>query len=109
MELFFNLVFGFVLGFVIFKTIQIILAVIQFQRLIKQVDQAVDQAVEKAIIRVKVEKHHDTYYLFNEATDEFIAQGKDMQELKDRCDQRFPRNLIVANDEALLQAGLKKN
>lgn len=50
-------------------------------------------------IFVKPEKHGDTIYLFDAHTDQFIAQGKTVSELKERCLQRFPdKNVVISND-----------
>lgn len=106
---FITLISAVLIGVVVYKIVQIIYAIIEYKMLKDIAEKALEQAVNEAVIRVNIEKHQDTYYLFNESTGEFIAQGKDMQELKDRCDQRFPKNMVVANEEQLLQSGLKKN
>lgn len=58
------------------------------------------------VINVDVEKHGEIFYLFDQKTGEFIAQGKDMQELKIRCDERYKTKIVVANTTTLERHGL---
>lgn len=39
---------------------------------------------------LKVEKHGDHIYLYTDVNDEFLAQGKTLQEALDRVEKRFP-------------------
>lgn len=76
-------------------------------RIEREIKQAYEQAKKDLIINVKVEKHGDIYYLFEKTSDNFIAQGRSLEELKEVCDKRFRRNVIVANTDELEAMGLK--
>lgn len=55
--------------------------------------------LENSIARV--EKHEDSFILYDEKTDEFLAQGKDWKELKDVLASRFKnRTISVRRDDA---------
>lgn len=58
------------------------------------------------MIDVKIEKYDDMYYLFDRKSDLFIAQGKNLEELKKRCDERYKTNVIVADTDDLKANGL---
>jgi hypothetical protein len=77
------------------------------KRLEREIKEAYEKAKQDMIIDVKIEKHGDIYYLFEKKSDNFIAQGKNLDELKEVCDKRFRRNVIVANTAELEAAGLK--
>jgi hypothetical protein len=62
---------------------------------------------KEMIITVNIEKHGDIFYLFDKDTDVFIAQGRDLNELKEVCDNKFKRKIMVANDSDLETAGLR--
>jgi hypothetical protein len=58
------------------------------------------------IIHVNVEKHGSVFYLFEKETNRFIAQGSTINEIKDRCADRFKNSVIVADSDELKQYGL---
>lgn len=103
-----NVLIAIVIGIAIAKLIEFAIFYWQFRRIIHTVEQAVEEEVRNAKITVNIEKHHDCYYLFNQETGEFVAQGRDIAELKQHCDQRFPKKLVVAPEEELARWGLKK-
>lgn len=53
----------------------------------KQEDLAGELTVTKPI---RVERHADVIYLFNDKTNEFLAQGTTLQEALDLVNKRFP-------------------
>ena len=61
------------------------------------------------LIIVKVEKHGDMFYLYEEGTDTFIAQGKTKDEISDVCIQRFPNKLVVLSNEQVDDYGLAES
>jgi hypothetical protein len=66
------------------------------------------QRIEERVINVKVEKHGDMFYLFDKKNDTFIAQGTNMDELRQHVDARFKNSkVVIANNDDLAQAGLK--
>jgi len=46
--------------------------------------------VNNSLITIKIEEEPGQVYLWNETSDEFLAQGKDFDEAINRCIERFP-------------------
>jgi divalent metal cation (Fe/Co/Zn/Cd) transporter len=56
-------------------------------------DDYVDKALEiykKFTIPLRVDKVDSTYYCYNNDTNDFCCQGKDLEEIKERFQERFP-------------------
>lgn len=64
------------------------------------------QVRDHMIINVDVEKHGEQYYLFDQKTGQFVAQGRNLEELKERCDERYKTKVIVANNDILRKFNL---
>lgn len=60
----------------------------------------------ESVLFVKVEKHGDSYYLFTEDTEEFVAQGKTLDEIREIVGKRYHGKKSIAirkgNDMGLL-------
>ena len=80
----------------------------RFEREIHQrVHEAVGQ-VKQALLPVIVEQEGDEIFVYSEADRQFLVQGKDARELRERFDQRFPdRIAIMAGGEEQLVERLK--
>lgn len=65
-----------------------------------------EKKLKEKFIHVSVEKHGELYYLYEKDSGQFIAQGKNMDELKEHCDQRFRRSVIIGNTDELKSVGL---
>jgi hypothetical protein len=102
-----NLLMAIVIGVVVAKLIDFAVFYWQLRRIANTVERAVKEEVDNTVIRVNIEKHHDCFYLFNQKTGEFVAQGRDIAELKQRCDQRFPQKVVVTDEEELIRWNLK--
>ena len=57
--------------------------------------------IKKVYKRVKIEEHYDTFYLFNAETDEFIGQGRTMQEIADRIKGEVVLNVIEGDPDVI--------
>lgn len=66
-----------------------------------------NKQLKEKFISCNIEKHGELFYMFEKETDRFIAQGKDLHELKLHCDSRFKKEIIVADNDQLDQFGLK--
>jgi len=62
--------------------------------------------VKQLVVRVNVERHGDMFYLFEKETDQFIAQGRDADEIKQILQARFPQKTFFADDESVKNSGL---
>lgn len=102
----FNIVAVFIVGFYVTRWFLNSAGEKVSQRL---TDEAVNKIVDDIIIRVEIEKHGDIYYLFQENNGNFIAQGKNMDEIKAVCDERFPNKIVVADKEQLRYHNLESS
>ena len=51
--------------------------------------------------RVKIEQYNDTFYLFNADTDEFIGQGRTMQEIADKVKGEVILNVMEGDPDVI--------
>jgi hypothetical protein len=72
----------------------------------EELDKLTKQLKDK-IIQVQVEKHGSVFYLFEKDTNRFIAQGSDINEIKQKCADRFKDAVIVADSDELKKYGLE--
>ena len=63
--------------------------------------------MKNSIILVEIEKHDDIFYLYDKDTREFIAQGTNFDEIRERCKTRFKDRAVVADEVQMEQLGLK--
>jgi hypothetical protein len=59
------------------------------------------QDIQKVYKRVKIEEHYDTFYLFNADTDEFIGQGRSMQEIADKVRGEVVLNVMEGDPDVI--------
>jgi hypothetical protein len=74
-----------------------------FQRRIDEKEQTFKEQYERLnhlIHRVQVERHGDVYYWFDADDDEFLGQGKDMDEAVEQIKKRFPGHIFFVADKA---------
>jgi hypothetical protein len=67
---------------------------------INEVHKDVQQLLSKVVF-MKIETHSDKLFAYNAVNEEFICQGKDMDELNQQFGIRFPdcKGIIVKPDE----------
>ena len=63
--------------------------------------------IKNTVIHVNIEKHNDTFYLYEKDTQEFIAQGSNFEEVKRHCETRFKGKAVVADEAQMEQLGFK--
>ena len=52
-----------------------------------RVGQALD---EERLIALTVEQQHDQYFCYNSVTNDFVCQGRDLEEIRERFRERYP-------------------
>ena len=67
---------------------------------IEQLNAEIDE-IQKTYKRVKIEEHYDTFYLFNADTDEFIGQGRTMQEIADKIRGEVVLNVMEGDPDVI--------
>jgi hypothetical protein len=75
------------------------------RRRFKEIDMTVDrwhreliESFENSVIRVKVEKYEDTFFLYRENTMEYVCSGRNKTEIEENFLERFPNNIISIED-----------
>lgn len=58
---------------------------------------------------VKEEKHGDVTYWFDQDSDEFLAQGRDIEEIKAHIKHRFHKHVFLINDTQMLASSKETN
>jgi hypothetical protein len=98
-------VFWFVVFWLIIKVWQTYL-VAKNELLLAKIKEHNEQVLNN-IIQVNIEKHNDTFYLYEKDTQEFIAQGVNFEEVKRHCEARFKGKAVVADEIQMERFGLK--
>ena len=105
MDFILTIILGLFLGWMVSKIIQGYLRA----KLLLEIQEKVEESqveIKQHIIMVNVEKHDDVFYLYEKNTDQFIAQGKTIEELSRRCQERFKNHTIIADENDLKSFGL---
>ena len=69
--------------------------------------EAVSKKIKETIVNVNIERHGDIFYVFEKETNNFIAQGQSMSEIKEVMQKRFPKKTFVATEEHVKESGLE--
>ena len=63
----------------------------QFSRELSEELTSVGQALdEERLIALTVEQQHDQYFCYNSVTNDFVCQGRDLEEIRERFRERYP-------------------
>ena len=94
------------------ETILIItLFLVMLYRLYKSSQQSLleEQDDEETIsaVLIKVEKYDDQIYFWDRDTGDFIIQGKDMNEIVEKCKKYFPERYFCIEEEDVEKYDLK--
>ena len=69
------------------------------------VGQALD---EERLIALTVEQEHDQYFCYNSITKDFVCQGRDLKEIRERFRARYPdKDAAIYDGDATAVATLK--
>ena len=66
-----------------------------------------DDEEEISAILIKVEKYEDQIYFWDRDTGNFIIQGKDMNEIVEKCGKYFPERYFCIEEEDVEKYDLK--
>lgn len=82
---------------------QLVVAVILYKRKAQmkhEISEFLHKAEEqmKQITFLRVEQHGEMFYLYNQVTDEFVCQGKDLDEIKDAYHSRYPGKKALVDE-----------
>ena len=68
----------------------------------KVIEEDIHEKLTKLVHNVKPEKHLDMHYWFDEETDTFLAQGKNMDEIRGHLRERFSKDVFLVDGKVLL-------
>lgn len=68
----------------------------------KQMHTEIADELDSLIHNVKPEQHGELLYWFDEDTDKFLAQGKDISEIRNHLKERFKRDVFMIGDKILM-------
>ena len=91
----------------VYVCIQFIIFLFKFNRFLDEVkenEREIKEHLHSIIHSVKTEKHQDMLYWFDNETNEFIAQGKTVEEIASVLKQRW-RDHVFFIDEEHIMAG----
>jgi hypothetical protein len=96
-------IIGILAGVLICFIVLILIAQALARARIKYIEHNVNEGIKafkEHVIDSRIEAVADQLHLYNKKTEEFLAQGKDLQELNDNASKRFPDKLFnVPNSE----------
>jgi hypothetical protein len=100
---FFNTLLEAFFWFLLFWFAFQILGSMAHRRIQTRVEELNDEikAIENVYKRVKIEQYNDTFYLFNADTDEFIGQGRTMQEIAERVRGEVILNVMEGDPDVI--------
>ena len=76
-----NVTFGLLKAWVMYRLEQ------HISEELTSVGQALDQ---ERLIALTVEQQHDQYFCYNSVTNDFVCQGRDLEEIRERFRERYP-------------------
>ena len=100
MDFLVGIVFGIFISFALIKLIAAVVRKMAEDTLDEKLKEGLEKLKEK-IIPSRIERVNGMLYLYNKETEEFLGQGKDMQELNDVVKARFPDKLFNVPREEL--------
>ena len=73
----------------------------------KFIDQLQAEQEEVETININIEKHNDTYYVYDKDKNSFMGQANNRKELEEVLGKRFPGKRFLADRENLKEVGFK--
>ena len=71
---------------------------------LKEAHEEIKERIEKIIHEVAVEKHGEMEYWFDKDTDQFLGQGKTIEEVTKHIKSRFPDHIFVLPPKGVICA-----
>jgi hypothetical protein len=97
---FLTILFWYAVGWAIFNFVVAPWLKDRLEARIQEMEQEIED-IKKVYKRVKIEEYNDTFYLFNADTDEFIGQGRTMQEIAERVRGDVLLNVMEGDSDVI--------
>jgi len=85
--------------------IQVVSKLLEIREIYAEAKEATDsmsEHLERLVHNVKPEKHADVEYWFDGDTDKFLAQGRDISEIRAHLKERFKLDVFIIEDQMML-------
>ena len=101
-------ILGMLLGiwlFYVLMKMAVHITVARASKELQELEKAIEQYHEEDMIPCRVESHQGMFFVYNDQTNEFMAQGNTLAELRDRIKARWSniRVSVVAGEQAVLE------
>lgn len=73
--------------------------------LLKAVLQEMKNDIASNVVEVTIEKHNDTFYVYNKETGEFLAQGATGTEVNDLLSKAYPTKSFTTDRKKAVELG----
>ena len=93
MQEFFDFLINFAIAYIVFSFIRRLL--LRYEETVNEEANELRDKLRKMIHFVKLEKHGDQLYWFDAQTDQFLGQGKNIDEVIAHVKSRFPTHVFV--------------
>jgi hypothetical protein len=77
----------------------------KMQKFIKYAQQMQEDDLPDNYIRVVIEKHNDTFFVYEEENKTFMAQANSKDDLDKSLRERFPGKMFAVKEENLIEVG----
>lgn len=61
--------------------------------------------IKQNLIKIKIEKHEEGFYVYGLEDNEFMAQGSNRKELEENLRKRYPGKTFAAEEDNLKEVG----
>jgi hypothetical protein len=68
----------------------------------REIEERIVERLNQIVHRVKIEKHNDVFYWFDHDSDEFLVQGKTVEEIVAALKLRFIDHVFVVEDKFIV-------
>lgn len=106
----FDILVGMIIGVIISLTLMYVWLKLAIHRAKQEIEELVAtiNSVTGHIVRARVERHHDVFYVYNAQDHTFMAQGADMAELREKIESRWrDAQVFVTEGDPEILAALK--
>lgn len=79
----------------------------QMAALEKELEESIGDEVKKHLIKIRIEKHNDMFYVYDYDANSFMAQGTSKTDLEEKLRVRYPGKTFAADNKNLQEVGFE--
>ena len=80
-------------------------AVAKVNQVMKHVEEQIQEQVAETVVKIIIEPHNDSYYVYSVEDRTFMAQGRSRDELEGNLAKRYPGKMFAATPANLKEIG----